>query len=1202
MAGHGVLVAETFVLLTIVVVAAQRNTEPGKVPAVISNTRLPLSTTDPISTPLATSDIPLTSVSIQPSPLPLQRMDMSESETTSTKIKPTVEPIIPETREDERISVIVSEQETLTTASSDALNQSSGLGIFPSQLVIQTSAYYTEPGIGPTVTELSMPPEFTIEPSTSMGKIVIKPENTQFILPTPEASIPHSASFLLLPYMTEGLPVSQPLFDTLPPTITTTSYQILLITPSPAIGVTSSTQSPDLLLPSGVPLYTFIDDNNATVIETPMERRPISTHVLLLLSSPTIDYLEISTEIAPDTQDISTLHHIPPSSAPHVTSMRYIMATVQERFTVMHTSVQLLMPELSPSLPHSPPTASISSRGDSTASTISPDVEATASSTEILASPFTFLMVQSTITPDILTPVTSHSMLVSPSPVVRPSSSNQPPDLLLPTGVPLYTSIIEDSLTRTPTENSLTFTSVPVFQSLLTITPELSEPVGYASSLGGTISLTTDQRSLVIPTKPLPTTEALIMQTPPFFFQSTEVFNSFVSITTTVEPMMLLPFTSALPDTSVSYGTVNVNVSATVPTALLVQSSIQSQGIRTAEIPLPSNVISTHSSTLMDTNVSSVESMTSYQTMTSSALESTSTNSALSPSVTSSAVTLTSFGQNVSTGIQPSATVVEIEPTPTPSRALPTLSSSEVTGGSTTDVPSSELALQHTNSSSLSTTSLTVPSSQVAIESLSVLQSTSRNLVTQTTESVSSSTAIQSREEKITSSITEQMTSPVVQPTTTHHSTTTTIPSATTISPLSKVTTSTTVPTPSPCNPFYSYTPPPNSIVSIILAVTPLELSKIRESGSAERCQLLEALVTVFKDGLMSKERSVRESRVNTRSKVNLNKRQVLPEPEYTAVITDIAEDDIFGDNLVDVRFFILDTSAPTSPLAANSTTVSEAYLLANVQEISGFTIVRQAEPSEDLQVEDYSPPTDASGLSSRVVVGLISGAAVLAALAVTLVLVALKVIWGRHHQKIFNLEGSLGTARISLVNRTLVPTASFEYESRPIVQQQGSGLSSHVTTPGSSHENIECTSSSSDEAEPQSVTSITHLAQRQQMNALDSRPGGSEQGVTTLTHLARSLSRGERESTAKDTNGGFTTEMIESIAHYNSPQLTRRPYLPPLKPRFHYTTSDPQPPPLQTRDHSPVTPPHSPSPTSTFHRVPTPPDVTPTKTETTPK
>ena len=868
-------------MLLTIVVAAQRNTEPGKVPAVISDTRLPLSTTDPISTPLATSDIPLsTSVSIQPSPLPLQRMDMSESETTSTKIKPTVEPIIPETREDERISVIVSEQETLTTASSDALNQSSGLGIFPSQLVIQTSAYYTEPGIGPTVTELSMPPEFTIEQSTSMGKI--KPENTQSILPTPEASIPHSASFLLLPYMTEGLSVSQPLFDTLPPTITTTSYQILLITPSPAIGVTSSTQSPDLLLPTGVPLYTFIDDNNATVIEAPMERRPISTHDLL--SSPTIDYLEISTEIAPDTQDISTLHHIPPSSAPHVASMRYILATVQERFTVMQTSVQLLMPELSP-LPRSPPTASISSRGDSTASTISPDVEATASSTEILASPFTFLMVQSTITPDILTPVTSHSLLVSPSPVVRQSSSNQPLDLLLPTGIPLYTSIIEDSLTRTPTENSLTFTSVPVFQSLLTITPELSEPVGYASSLGDTISLTTDQRSLIIPTKPLPTTEALIMQTPPFFFQSTEVFNSFVSITTTVEPMMLLPFTSALPDTSVSYGTVNVNVSATVPTALLVQSSIQSQGIRTAEIPLPSNVISTHSSTLMDTNVSSVESMTSYQTMTSSALESTSTNSALSPSVTLSAVTLTSFGQNVSTGIQPSATVVEIEPTPTPSRALPTLSSSEVTGGSTTDVPSSELALQHTNSSSLSTTSLTVPSSQVAIESLNVLQSTSRNLVTQTTESVSSSTAIQSREEKITSSITEQMTSPVVQPTTTHHSTTTTIPSATTISPLSKVTTSTTVPTPSPCNPFYSYTPPPNSIVSIILAVTPLELSKIRESGSAERCQLLEALVTVFKDGLMSKERSVRESRVNTRSKVNLNKRQVLPEPEYTAVV-----------------------------------------------------------------------------------------------------------------------------------------------------------------------------------------------------------------------------------------------------------------------------------------------------------------------------
>ena len=932
MTAHGALVV---VLLTIVVVAAQRDTELGKVPAVISNTRLPLSTTDPISTPLATSDLPLsTSVSIQPSPLPLQRMDMSESETTSTKTKPTVEPVIPETREDERISVIVREQKTLMTASSDALNQSSGLGIYPSQLVIQTSSYYTEPGIEPTVTELSMPPEFTIEPSTSMGKIVIKPESTQSILP--EASIPHSASFFLLPYMTEGLPVSQPLFDTLTSTITTTSYQILPITPSPAIGITSSTQSPDLLLPTGVPLYTFIDDNNSMAIETPMERRPISTHVPLLLSSPTIDYLEISTEVAPDTQDISTLHRIPPSSALHVTSMRSMpisTATVQERFTVMQTSVQLLVPELSPSLSHSPPTASISSRGDSIASTISTDTEATSSSVEMLASSLTFLMVQSTITPDILTPVTSHSLLISPSPVVRPSSSNQPPDLLLPTGVPLYTSIIEDSLTRTPTENSLTFTSMPVFQSLLTITPELSEPVGYASSLGGTISLTTDQRSLIISTEPLPTTEALIMQTP-FFFQSMDVYNSFVSTTTTVEPMMLLPFTSALQDTSVSYGTVSVNVSATVPTSLLVQSStqlftielsptpskvnstssigsmanelatmssllsqttpslvpqsvssMQSQGIRTTKIPLPSNVISTLSSTLMDTNVISVESMASYQTMTSSASESTSTNSALSPSVTSSAVTLTSFGENVSTGIQSSATVVEIGPTPTPSRALPTLSSSEMTGGPTTDVPSSELAVQNTNSSSMSSTSLTVSSNPVAIQSLSASQSTSRNLVTQTTESVSSSTAIQSREEKITSLITEQMTSPVVQPTTTHHSSTTTILSATTISPLSKVTTSTTAPTPSPCNPFYSYTPPPNSIVSIILAVTPLELSKIRESGSAERCQLLEALVTVFKDGLMNKERSAKESRVNTRSKVHLNKHQVLPQPEYTAVV-----------------------------------------------------------------------------------------------------------------------------------------------------------------------------------------------------------------------------------------------------------------------------------------------------------------------------
>ena len=121
--------------------------------------------------------------------------------------------------------------------------------------------------------------------------------------------------------------------------------------------------------------------------------------------------------------------------------------------------------------------------------------------------------------------------------------------------------------------------------------------------------------------------------------------------------------------------------------------------------------------------------------------------------------------------------------------------------------------------------------------------------------------------------------------------TATTMPSPSTTPPLiSKVT---TTPTASPRHPFHEFIPPPDSIVSIVLAVTPSKLSKMREVGSAEREQLLEALISVYERGSTVKEvvtkRSVREKvkgQVNTKKKLDIYKRQVLPEPEYTAVVS----------------------------------------------------------------------------------------------------------------------------------------------------------------------------------------------------------------------------------------------------------------------------------------------------------------------------
>ena len=59
----------------------------------------------------------------------------------------------------------------------------------------------------------------------------------------------------------------------------------------------------------------------------------------------------------------------------------------------------------------------------------------------------------------------------------------------------------------------------------------------------------------------------------------------------------------------------------------------------------------------------------------------------------------------------------------------------------------------------------------------------------------------------------------------------------------------------------------------------------------------------------------------------------------FSVQITEISDANIIGDNLADVRFFILDTSNSDSPLSVNSSIVERAYELADVDEISGYTV-----------------------------------------------------------------------------------------------------------------------------------------------------------------------------------------------------------------------------------------------------------------------
>ena len=55
--------------------------------------------------------------------------------------------------------------------------------------------------------------------------------------------------------------------------------------------------------------------------------------------------------------------------------------------------------------------------------------------------------------------------------------------------------------------------------------------------------------------------------------------------------------------------------------------------------------------------------------------------------------------------------------------------------------------------------------------------------------------------------------------------------------------------------------------------------------------------------------------------------------------ILDISDADSIGENLAEIQFYILSISDPTAPVVVNSTTVTEIYELANVDEISGYTV-----------------------------------------------------------------------------------------------------------------------------------------------------------------------------------------------------------------------------------------------------------------------
>ena len=97
--------------------------------------------------------------------------------------------------------------------------------------------------------------------------------------------------------------------------------------------------------------------------------------------------------------------------------------------------------------------------------------------------------------------------------------------------------------------------------------------------------------------------------------------------------------------------------------------------------------------------------------------------------------------------------------------------------------------------------------------------------------------------------------------------------------------------TPSLCSEL-DFTPPSDTVVSIILAIPPSALSRILEVGSIERCQLLEALSSVYLRGLMNQgqvnlvmKRGVSE-KVREGGRNNRHGRQMSTGSQYTAVVS----------------------------------------------------------------------------------------------------------------------------------------------------------------------------------------------------------------------------------------------------------------------------------------------------------------------------
>ena len=97
--------------------------------------------------------------------------------------------------------------------------------------------------------------------------------------------------------------------------------------------------------------------------------------------------------------------------------------------------------------------------------------------------------------------------------------------------------------------------------------------------------------------------------------------------------------------------------------------------------------------------------------------------------------------------------------------------------------------------------------------------------------------------------------------------------------------------TPSLCSEL-DFTPPSDTVVSIILAIPPSALSRILEVGSIERCQLLEALSSVYLRGLMNQgqvnlvmKRGVSE-KVREGGRNNRHGRQTSTGSHYTAVVS----------------------------------------------------------------------------------------------------------------------------------------------------------------------------------------------------------------------------------------------------------------------------------------------------------------------------